>query len=126
MSSLVFKKQQSGFLKPVLTSKTKENKIKAIIEETILDKLFYTLNINKKIYIRLIEYFSTYTICHDSGDKIIASFNLRIKSNIDKRFKKIPGKEIELSGIALKEFEDFLELNGGKILSNYEDLIHKI
>ena len=95
------------------TKKSKMNdKVDQLIRETIKEKVFKTLDINRKVYIRLIEYFSTYTLCEASGEKIIASFRMRIRSKSGSDFKVVPAKEIELLGVNIVEFEDYLYENG--------------
>lgn len=124
-------KRKSGivFSVPSINSKvgnSKENKIEKIIEEAILEKIFNSLNINRKIYLKLIQYFMTYTLDEKSGIKSISSFNLRLKTKADKKFISIPSNEIEIAGIKIKEFENFLIENSAKEYKNINDILDKI
>ena len=90
-----------------------ESKIEKIINDTIKEKIFNLLNINRIIYIKKIEYFPIYTTHLKSADKMLKSIMMRVK-NRQYRFKEITAKEIELSGINVLEFTSFLENYGAK------------
>jgi hypothetical protein len=99
MALSIRKKNSSIFSVPsyLPAKKSKINdKIDKLIQETIQEKIFNLLNINRKTYIKLIEYFVTYTLCPVSNQKIVATFNLRIKSKSDNFYKKITAQEIKL------------------------------
>ena len=53
-----------------------------------------------------------------SGEKIVKYIMMRVK-NRQIKFRKISAKEIELSGINMLEFNNFLEDNGAKEVFNY-------
>ena len=128
MALIVRKKSGIVFSPPSYISgnSKKENKIEKIIEETIIEKIFNTLDISRKIYFKLIEYYVTYTLADNSGEKIISSFNLRLKKKADKKFTIIPANEIQFCGITLIEFENFLIDNNATIYANTADILDKI
>ena len=95
-----------------------ENKIEKIINDTIKEKIFNLLNINRLIYIKRVEYFPIYTTHIETTEKVLKSIMMRVK-NKQFKFKEITVKEIELSGINVLEFNSFLENNGAKEVFNY-------
>jgi hypothetical protein len=128
MAYTIRKKAPIFSIPSYLPSKKKKmnDKVNILIQEAIQEKIFNLLNINRKIYIRSIEYFISYTLDSSTQEKKIASFNLRIKNKIDKYFKSISGKEIELSGIAIIEFSDYLKDNGVKKIKKMNCILNKI
>ena len=104
----------------------KKDNIDSMIEKAIRDKLFSLLDINRRIYFRHIEYFITYTSCVTSGEKTISSFRVRLKNKVDKKYKEISAKEIEISGISLVEFDDFIKCNGGRLVKNNCELLENL
>jgi len=130
--SIIFKKKSpSTFKKNIFSKKggSLNNRIDDLISEVIKEKIFNLLNINKKIYIKLVEYFPTYKLCEVSKEKTINAYMMRIKSSMDPRFVKLSAKEIELSGITLIEFDDFLELYGANFIQNkkrIENILNEI
>ena len=112
--SIIFKKKSSSvFAKPTyIKDGSLNNKIEKIINETIKNKLFNVLNIDKKIYIRLIEYFPVYTLCKITKEKTVNTYMMRIKTDVNPRYIKLPAREIEISGVNLIEFETFLMEHG--------------
>ena len=95
-----------------------ESKIDKIINETIKEKIFNLLDINRTIYIRKVEYFPIFTTNKETGEKSVKSIMMRVK-NRQFKFREIQSKEIQLSGINMLEFNSFLENNGAKEVFNY-------
>ena len=107
--------------------KSKVNdKVDKLIQETIQEKIFNLLNINRRVYIKLIEYFEIFTTCPNTKEKTVASFNLRIKSKSDRSFKKISAQEIKLSGVSVSEFRLFLEKYNAKYIEDIKEILIKI
>jgi|TARA_R110001583_G_scaffold188626_1_gene350935 hypothetical protein len=102
------------------------DKVDKLIQETIQEKIFNLLNINRKTYIKLVEYFSTYTLCKISKEKTVASFNLRIKSKYNNYFKKITAQEIKFSGVTVLEFDDFLKQYNASYIKDINSALSKI
>ena len=110
-----------------LPKKSKMNdKVEKLIQETIKEKVYQLLNINRIVYIRLIEYFSTYTLCEKSGEKTIASFRMRVKNKSDRQFKTITAKEIQMSGVNITEFQDYLFSNGAREIKAKSNILLEI
>jgi hypothetical protein len=127
--SIIFKKKSSStiFSPPSYIKGGKlESKVDKIINQVIEEKIFNTLNIEKKVYIKLVEYFNIYTTNNTSEEKSIYSFRMRIKNNIYKEFHEISAKEIEISGVTTKEFENFLILNGAKKVKIVNKILEEI
>ena len=118
--SIIFKKKSKSIFANNSQKKGSvlKNKVDKIINETIEYKIFDLLNINKKVYVKLVEYFPIYTFQKETSEKTVFSYMLRLKSSIDPRFNKISAKEIELSGISMIEFENYLIDNGAFIIKN--------
>lgn len=127
--SIIFKKKSSSniFSPPSYIKGGKlESKVDKIINQVIQEKIFNVLNIKKKVYIKLVEYFNIYTTNNATDEKSVYSFRLRIKNNIYKEFHEISAKEIEISGITTKEFENFLLLNGAKKIKDVNKILEEI
>lgn len=122
--AIIFKKKSSPIFSPpsYIKGSSIESKVDEIIKQTIQDKIFNVLGINKKVYIRLVEYFNTYTISSESGNKTVSSFRMRIKNNIYKEFHEVSSREIEISGINITEFDNYLLEYGAKKIED----VHKI
>jgi hypothetical protein len=102
------------------------DKVDKLIQETIQEKIFNLLNIDRRIHIKSIEYFTAYKACTMSNKKVIASFSLRLKGKADKKFKVIYANEIEISGITPVEFHDFLNKNNTKKIKDNKLILDKI
>jgi hypothetical protein len=128
--SIIFKKKSSTTIfQPPSYIKGKseiDSKVQKIINETIKSKIFDALGINKVVYIKITEYFQTYTTDYETKDKSVSSFMLRVRNGVDKSFKKIPAKEIEFSGINVSEFEEFLIINGAKKFEDVSKILETI
>lgn len=94
-----------------------ESKIEKIINDTIKEKIFNLLDINRTIYLKKVEYFPIFTISKSSKEKSFKSVMLRVK-NRQFKFREITAQEIELSGINIIEFNNFLESHGAKEVFN--------
>tara|TARA_R110001583_G_scaffold161605_1_gene313745 strand:+ start:454 stop:840 length:387 start_codon:yes stop_codon:yes gene_type:complete len=110
---------------PAKKKKT-NNTVDELIKSVIQEKIFNLLNINRRASIKLIEYFISYTFCSVSREKSVASFNLRIRNRVDKRFKTILAQEIELSGVTALEFDNYLKYYNSKEIKEIEDILAKI
>jgi len=119
MALTVRKKSSYVFSPPSYISGGKmESKIDKIINETIKEKIFNLLDINRTIYIKKVEYFPIFTTSKETGEKSVKSIMMRVK-NRQFKFREIQSKEIQLSGINMLEFNSFLENNGAKEVFNY-------
>ena len=119
--ALTIKKKSSYIFSPpsyIKKGGTLESKVEKIINDTIKEKIFSLLDINRAIYIKKVEYFPIFTTSSLSGDKILKSIMMRVK-NRQFKFREISAKEIELSGISVLEFNSFLENHGAKEVFNY-------
>ena len=127
--SLILKKKSSIIFAPPSYIKggsgKLESKVEKIINDTIKEKIFNLLDINRAIYLKKVEYFPVFTIEKNSGEKIIKSVMMRIK-NKHFRFREILSKEIQLSGINIVEFNNFLENYGAKEVFNYEKQLENL
>lgn len=120
--SLVFKKKSSTLFAPPSYIKggtgKLESKVEKIINDTIKEKIYNLLDINRAIYIKKIEYFPIFTTEKNSGEKVVKSVMMRVK-NKHLKFREILSKEIKFSGINMLEFNNFLENYGAKEVFNY-------
>lgn len=125
--SIVFKKRSSSIFSPpsYIKGGTLESKVDKIINDTIKEKLYNLLDINRVIYIKKVEYFPIFTTEKESGKKTLKSIMLRVKGRQFK-FREILSKEIELSGINMLEFNSFLENHGAKEVFNYEQQLENL
>ena len=87
-----------------------------LVETTIKDKLFNALGVKRKSQIKFVEYFLIFGLCKETKEKIVASICARIKNRTT--FATINIKEIELSGVTIVEFLDYLDVNGATIIDN--------
>ena len=102
-----------------------KNKVDKIINDTIKEKLFNHLDINRTIYIKKVEYFPIFTTEENSTEKTLKSIMLRVKGR-QLKFREILAKEIELSGINIIEFNSFLENYGAREVFNYEKQLENL
>lgn len=124
--SLVFKKKSSTIFSPPSYIKGGlESKVEKIINDTIKEKIFNLLDINRTIYIKMIEYFPIFTSEKETGEKSVKSIMMRVK-NRQFKFRKITAREIEISGINLLEFNAFLEKHGAIEVFNYEQQLENL
>ncbi len=125
--SIIFKKKSSTIFSPpsYIKGGKLESKVEKIINDTIKEKIFNLLDINRTIYIKKVEYFPIFTIEKSSGEKIAKSIMMRVK-NRQFKFREILVKEIELSGINVIEFNSFLENYGAREVFNYEQQLENL
>ena len=125
--SIVFKKKSSAiFAAPSYIKGGKfESKVEKIINDTIKEKLYNLLDINRAIYIKKIEYFPIFTTEKETREKIVKSIMMRVKGR-QIRFRKIDAREIQMSGISMLEFNSFLENYGAKEIFNYEQQLENL
>jgi hypothetical protein len=117
--ALIVKKNSVPIFTSHIYSKSKlETKVDKIINDTIKQKIFNLLDINRLIKLRKVEYFPIFTIDAIDKTKTLKSIMLRVK-NKHIKFKEITLKEIYFSGISFLEFSDFLKNNGAKEVFNY-------
>lgn len=125
--SIIFKKKSSTIFSPpsYIKGGKLESKVDKIINDTIREKIFNHLDISRTIYIKKVEYFPIFTTEKESGEKILKSIMLRVKGRQFK-FREILAKEIELSGVNVVEFNNFLEEYGAKEVFNYEQQLENL
>jgi len=119
MAKTVRKKSSYVFSPPSYIKKAGvlESKVEKIINDTIRAKIFYLLDINRSVYIKLVEYFPVFTIQKQTGEKTLLSLMMRVK-NKHIKFRELKAREIELSGVNVIEFNDFLENHGATEILN--------
>lgn len=93
-----------------------------LIETTIKDKIFNTLGIKRKSQIRMIDYFLTFSLCEVSNEKVVASIFARTGSGCN--FKSIDVREIEISGVTIVEFLDYLDEHGAHPIENSKQYLN--
>ena len=81
-----------------------EGQIKALLR----DKSFAP----RTIFIRRMEYFPVFGACEYSGEKTITKFYC--KSSLVKEFKPITASEIEIAGVTIIEFIDYIVRHGAR------------
>jgi len=126
--AITMKKKSSIIFSPPSYIKKKsalESKVDKIIYETIKEKIYNLLDINRVIYIKKVEYFPIFTIEKTSGEKSPKSIMMRVK-NKQMKFRELLAREIELSGINLLEFNSFLENHGAIEVFNYEQQLENL
>ena len=125
--SIIFKKKSSTIFSPpsYIKGGKLESKVDKIINDTIREKIFNHLDINRTIYIKKVEYFPIFTTEKETGEKSLKSIMLRVKGRQFK-FREILAKEIELSGVNVVEFNNFLEEYGAKEVFNYEQQLENL
>ena len=119
--ALTIKKKSSYIFSPpsyIKNGGSLESKVEKIINDTIKEKIFNLLDINRTIYIKKIEYFPIFSFNKMTSEKSVKSIMMRVK-NRQFKFREIQAKEIELSGINMLEFNSFLENYGAKEVFNY-------
>ena len=102
-----------------------ESKVEKIINDTIKEKIYSLLDINRAIYLKLIEYFPVFTTNKETNEKTVKSIMMRVK-NRQVKFREILAKEIAISGINMLEFNAFLENNGATEVFNYEQQLENL
>jgi hypothetical protein len=105
---------------------SKNTFVEDMINSVIKEKLYSILNINRMIYFKLIEYFPSYAISPFSDEKMIVSVYLRIRNRPTEKFSHIEMREIELSGINIVEFINYLNINGATEITNAVQLLEQI
>ena len=125
--SIIFKKKSSTIFSPpsYIKGGKLESKVDKIINDTIREKIFNHLDISRTIYIKKVEYFPIFTTEKETGEKTLKSIMLRVKGRQFK-FREILAKEIELSGVNVIEFNNFLEEYGAKEVFNYEQQLENL
>ena len=126
--SLIFKKKSSTIFSPpsyIKKGGALESKVEKIINDTIKEKIYNLLDINRVIYIKKVEYFPIFSFNKESGEKSVKSVMMRVK-NRQFKFREIKAKEIEISGINMIEFNSFLENYGAKEVFNYEQQLENL
>ena len=125
--SIIFKRKSSTIFSPpsYIKGSKLESKVEKIINDTIKEKIYKLLNINRIIYIKKVEYFPIFTTKSPSGEKTVKSIMMRVR-NRQFKFREILAKEIELSGINMLEFNSFLENHGATEVFNYEKQLENL
>ena len=125
--SIIFKKKSSTIFSPpsYIKGGKLESKVEKIINDTIKEKLFNHLEISRAIYIKKVEYFPIFTTEKNTGEKTLKSIMLRVKGKQFK-FREILAREIEIAGVNIIEFNNFLENYGAKEVFNYEKQLENL
>ena len=126
--ALTVKKKASYIFSPpsyIKNGVKMESKIEKIINDTIKEKIFSLLDINRTVYIKMVEYFPIFTIDKEEKEKVLKLIMMRVK-NRQTKFRQISAREIELSGISVIEFNSFLENYGAKEVFNYEKQLENL
>jgi hypothetical protein len=89
-----------------------DDKIAKMIEGQIKALLRTKHFAPRAIFIRRMEYFPVYGACEYSGEKTITKFYC--KSSLVKEFKPITVSEIEIAGVTIMEFVDYILRHGAK------------
>lgn len=117
--ALIVKKKSTPIFTSHSYNKSKlESKVDKIINDTIKEKIFNLLEINRVIYLRKVEYFPIFTIDMSDKEKVLKTIMMRVK-NKHMKFREMSLKEIQISGISFLEFNNFLIDNGAKEVFNY-------
>jgi len=117
--ALIVKKKSTPIFTSHSYNKSKlESKVDKIINDTIKEKIFNLLEINRVVYLRKVEYFPIFTIDKSDKEKVLKTIMMRVK-NKHMKFREISLKEIQISGISFLEFNNFLIDNGAKEVFNY-------
>ena len=117
--ALIVKKKSTPIFTSHSYNKSKlESKVDKIINDTIKEKIFNLLEINRVIYLRKVEYFPIFTIDTSDKEKVLKTIMMRVK-NKHMKFREMSLKEIQISGISFLEFNNFLIDNGAKEVFNY-------
>jgi len=126
--ALTVKKKSSYIFSPpsyIKKGGALESKVEKIINDTIKEKIYNLLDINRAIYIKKVEYFPIFTIEKSSGKKSLKSIMMRVKGKQIK-FRELLAKEIEVSGINIVEFNAFLERYDAKEVFNYDQQLENL
>ena len=126
--ALTVKKKSSYIFSPpsyIKKGGALESKVEKIINDTIKEKIFNLLDINRAIYIKKIEYFPIFTTSKKGKEKTLKCIMMRVK-NRQLKFREISAKEIQFSGINMLEFNSFLENYGAKEVFNYDHQLENL
>ena len=89
-----------------------DDKIKKMIEGQIKALLREKSFAPRSIFIRRMKYFPVYGLCEYSGEKTVTKFYC--KSSLVKQFKPINVSEIEIAGVTIVEFVDYINQHGAQ------------
>ena len=89
---------------------TSDKKIKEMIESQIKSILNSYFGIKRSVYLRKSEYFLVFGECKFSSEKSVQSIHL--KNPTKSSYEKITTDEIEVSGVTIVEFLDFINMHG--------------
>ena len=117
--SIILRKQS-----PVNSSSHSEKKMKEMIETQIKSILKNFAGINRSAFIRKVQYFLVFGNCNLSGEKAISKVFL--KSDLKKDYSQIKIAEIEVSGVTIVEFLDFISQHGAKEVQNPSKILELI
>lgn len=98
--------------------------LKSIIKDTIKSTLMNRLSLTKRIMLKRIVYFPTYTTCDITREKSISSIYLKVKGRSS--YEKMPIKEIEMTGATIIEFIDYLNENGAFEVTNIKEILELV
>ena len=89
-----------------------DDKIKKMIEGQIKAILSEKSFAPRSIFIRRMQYFPVYGMCEYSGEKTITKFYC--KSSLVKQFEPIKASEIEIAGVTIVEFVEYINQHGAQ------------
>ena len=89
---------------------TSEKKIKEMIESQIKNILNAYFGIERSVYLRKSNYFLVFGECKFSSEKSVQSVHL--KNPKKPSYEKITADEIEVAGVTIVEFLDFINMHG--------------
>jgi hypothetical protein len=118
MSIILRKKSQTN------TATASEKKMKEMIESQIKSILSNFAGINRSAFIRKVQYFLVFGNCDLSGEKTISKVFLKPGSRKD--YSEIKANEIEVAGVTIVEFLDFINYHGAKEVQNSTKILELI
>ena len=95
--------------------------LEKIIKDTIKSTLMNRLSLSKRVMLRRIMYFPSYTTCDVTNEKSISSIYLKVKGNTC--YEKMSIREIELTGASIIEFIDYLNEYGAIEITDCKKLL---
>ena len=133
--ALKVKKTKSGILIPKTTSNAHNffanslGKFLSMAEEDIVIEqiklmLKERLSISGRTDLERIEYFVTYQMCNLTKEKQLS--NVYMKHNITKIKSVVSAEEIELTGVMLLEFFDYINTNGAIEIQDTEQILELV
>jgi len=118
MSIILRKKSQTT------SASASEKKMKEMIESQIKSILSNFAGISRSAFIGKAQYFLVFGNCTLSGEKAISKIFLKLTSRKD--YNQIKTDEIEIAGVTIVEFLDFINQHGAKEVQNSSKVLELI